>query len=47
MILLVKCSYFETFIEANRPCFFPHTFPYNGSLRNLTPSHAMRDAFMN
>ena len=34
MILLVKCSYFEIFIVANRPCFFPRTFPYNGSFRN-------------
>ena len=49
LILRVKYSYFEIFIVVNRPYFVPHTIPYNvfnGSSRNLTPSHTTRDALM-
>ena len=52
LILRVKYSYFEIFIVKNRPYFVPHTIPhnvqiFNGSPRNLTPSHTTRDAFVN
>ena len=50
LILRIKYSYFEIFTVVNRPFFVPHTIPYNvfnGSSRNLTPSHTTRDASMN